>query len=93
MFLMYIVVVCRRFEPPFYTQAPYMAIPYVSLFPISPLLAPFFRQYCPKEMHDKHKIRPVTETCFFMFRRLQNNTMLFISKTYIYITRLRFDLK
>ena len=53
----------------------------------------FSWQYCSNEIWDKHKNKCMSESCFFMFRRLQNNiACFFVSNTFIYINRLRFDL-
>ena len=49
-----------------------MVIPPLCIFPNPPLLTAAFRQHRPNEIRD-NKNKPMKETCFFMFKILQNN--------------------
>ena len=60
-------------------------------FPNSSLLTTFFRQYRPKEIRDKYKNEPMRESCFFIYRRLQNNKVCFLN-TFLNINRLHNNL-
>ena len=72
----------------------YMAVASFVSFSQPPLLTTIFRQYCPSEIRDKYQNKPMTESFFFMVGRLQNNIIsFFISNTFLYIKRLRIDLK
>ena len=65
---------------------------FISSSQFPPLLTTFSSKYRPNEMMDKHIF--MRQSCFVMFRRLQNNiTRFFISDTSGYINRLRFALK
>ena len=75
-------------------KPPAMAIPpsFISFF-LNSILLTFFI-FRPNKIRDNHKNKPIRETCFFMFRGLQNNIpCFFISNTLIYINRLKYDLK
>ena len=55
-----------------------MAIPPLYLFSQYPYFWKHFTDNnAPNEMPDKHKIKLMRESCFFMFRRLKNNMILF----------------
>ena len=53
------------------------------LFTNPPLLTTLFRQHRYNEIRDKHKGKPMRESCFFIFRRLQNNITFFLFKQHL----------
>ena len=55
----------------FYRQLPlYGHCPFLSFFQTPCFFTKFFRQYCPKEIPDKHKSKIMWQCYFFSFRRL-----------------------
>ena len=94
-FQLFNIIVCRRFEPPFYRQASHMSIPIFIFFPNPMLLARLFQQYCPNKIPGKNKNKLINwHSCFFIFRRIKINVKyFFINNTFISNTRLRFNPK
>ena len=89
------VVVCRRFDPSSIGNSPlYDHHPSLSLFGNRNFLTTFFRQGHLNKTLDKQKNKPMCQSYFFMFTRLENNVIcIFINNTFIKDTRLRFDQK
>ena len=72
----------------------YMAIPSLYIFSNPQLFTGFFRQYCLNEIRDKHKNKPMRETCFSCLEGFKSMLhAFFISNTFIYMNRLKLDLK
>ena len=79
------LIMCRRFEPSFYKQPPYKAIPHFSYF---------FRTHCfwqdfpdniaPVKYRINTKIKLMWQSYFFIFRRLKNNIICFFYKQHFY---------
>ena len=65
--------------------------PYLSFF--QTLHFWYFWRYNHNEIRDKHKKKLMTESYFFIFKRLQNNIKCFFKETFISNARLRFDSK
>ena len=77
-------IVRRRFEPPsssFYRHTLNMAkVHLLAFFPTPHFWQQFFDDITPSQIRDKRKNEFVKVSYLFMFRRLQNNIMLFCKK-------------
>ena len=83
------IIVRWRFEPSILQTIRLYDHPHFSsFFPNIP--SPRFWQDCPNETPDKHRNKLMSQSCFFIFRRLKNNAV-FYKKTFKSDTRLRFD--
>ena len=79
----------RGFEPPS-IGTPYMTIPSLNLFSQSPTFD-IFRRYRPSEIQDKHKNRPIKESCFFRFWGLKNDIPCIFNKQHFQYTLTGWD--
>ena len=66
--------------------------PFVYFFQ-PPLLKKFFIQYHPNEIRDKYKNKPIKEVVCSLLEDYKTIMHFFISNIFMYIKRLRFDLK
>ena len=91
---MIVIIVCRRFETPFYRHPSlYTHLP-LYLFSQSPTWAIFFWQYCPNEIRDKQKINAYGKVVSsYLKTTIVYATIYNYICNYIYINKVRFNLK
>ena len=81
-------------KPVSFRQHPYMDILALHISSALPnFIQHFFWQFFPNDTWNKHKNKLMRKSYFFMFWRLQNNvTASFITNTFIWHTRLKFEI-
>ena len=84
------IMVCGRFEPPFFGQLSTIMVTPLH-FPNPPFLARLFRNYRLNEILNKNKNNLTWQSYFFIFKRLKNKfkCFFFMNITFISNTRLR----
>ena len=65
------IIMCRKFEPLFYSQPSLMAVPTFYIFPYLLLLARHFWQDYSNEIPDNSKNKLTCQSCFIIFGRLK----------------------